>query len=446
MKIVQRLALRFMLVSALITGAILVFIYVVTRGFVHTDFVDRLTQQSSLEVLHYASPEVKDVMPEGSFSLVNPSTSIYSKDKKLLYRKGDYNIPPTWIGQLVESTVFNAERKEYTTVGRRHIVDGELYLVFVSDKDLPGERELTFLFRALIGGWVVSLVLSYLSGLYFANNALMPVTRVVAEVKTITEDNLSYRLYMSKDIDHVDEIDELILTFNALLTRIEKAFRSQRRFVQNASHELKTPLTAIMAEVELALTRDRTAEEYQRTLTVVMQETERLATITQGLLTLARLEESTHDSGMERVSITELIERTLSAFGLHHPDRTVARDGEIPDAVVLGSTHLLQIALLNVLDNAFKYSGQAIRISFNRKGKNIVIGIRDYGIGIPMSELQRIRSPLFRASNAGRVPGAGLGLALVDRIISVHKGALEIISKEGEGTLCLVKLPVATDS
>jgi signal transduction histidine kinase len=431
-----------MLVNALITGAILVFIYVVTRGFVHTDFVDRLTQQSSLEVLHYASPKVKDVMPAGSFSLVNPSTSIYSKDRKLLYRKGSYEIPNTWINFLVDNTIFNAERNEYTTVGRRHIVDGQLYLVFISDKDLPGERELTFLFRAIIGGWVVSLVLSYLSGLYFANNALRPVTRVVSEVKQITEDNLSYRLHVEKDASSIDEIDELVLTFNALLSRIEKAFRSQRRFVQNASHELKTPLTAIMAEVELALTRDRNAEEYQRTLTVVMQETERLATITQGLLTLARLEERSPDSEMERVPMIDLAGRTLSAFHLHHPDRAVLQDGEVPNVIVLGSGHLLQIALLNVLDNAFKYSSQPIRVSFNRKGKDVVIGIRDYGIGIPTVDLQRIRSPLFRASNVSRVPGAGLGLALVDRIIGVHKGAMEISSKEGEGTLCLVKLPV----
>jgi len=237
-----------------------------------------------------------------------------------------------------------------------------------------------------------------------------------------------------------------VLTFNALLTRIEKAFRSQRRFVQNASHELKTPLTAIMAEVELALTRDRNAAEYQRTLTVVMQETERLAMITQGLLTLARLEESSPDSEKDRVQMPDLAAKTLASFALHHPDRTILQDREIPDVVVLGSSHLLQIALLNVLDNAFKYSGEAIRMTFNQKGKNVVIGIRDYGIGIPVAELQRIRSPLFRASNAGRVPGAGLGLALVDRIISVHKGALEIISKEGEGTLCLVKLPIADET
>jgi signal transduction histidine kinase len=442
-KIVQRLALKFMIASALITGAILVFIYVVTSGFVHTDFIDRLTQQSSLEVLHYATPEVKNVMPAGSFSLVNPSTSIYSVEGKLLYRNGQFEIPATWISFLKQNAIFNAERDEYSTVGRKHIVNGVMYLVFVSDKDLPGERELIFLFRALIGGWMVGLILSYLTGLYFANQALEPVTRVVNEVNQITEDNLGQRLKLDdKDLTTIDEIDELILTFNALLSRIEKAFRAQRRFVQNASHELKTPLTAIMAEVELALNKSRKPEEYQRTLEVVMHETERLASITQGLLTLARLEESSSPSEMESVHIPGLIDSTLSAFSLHHPDRMVSREDKVPDVYVLGSTHLLQIALLNILDNAFKYSSGQIKISFNRKGKDIVIGIRDYGIGVPSGDLQRIRSPLFRAANASKVPGAGLGLALVDRVVAVHRGVLEITSKEGEGTLCMVKLPV----
>jgi signal transduction histidine kinase len=443
-KIVQRLALRFMIVSALITGAILVFIYVVTRGFVHTDFVDRLTQQSSLEVLHYATPEVKDVMSAGSFSLVNPSTSIYSVDGKLLYRKGDYVITKTWINFLKENAVFNAEREEYTTVGRKHLVNGVMYLVFVSDKDLPGERELIFLFRALVGGWIVGLILSYLSGLYFASQALRPVTRVVHEVNQITEDNLGQRLRLDKDLTTIDEIDELILTFNALLERIEKAFRAQKRFVQNASHELKTPLTAIMAEVELALARGRKPEEYQRTLEVVMQETERLASITQGLLTLARLEERSSPGEMESVHIPALVDSTLNAFSLHHPGRVVTKDESVPDVFVQGSTHLLQIALLNILDNAFKYSSDQIKMSVSLKGKNIVIGIRDYGIGVPSGDLQRIRSPLFRAANASAVPGAGLGLALVDRIITVHRGVLEISSKEGEGTLCMVRLPLVT--
>lgn len=431
-----------MIVSALVTGAILIFIYVVTRGFVHADFIDRLTQQSSLEVLHYATPQVRDVIPAGAFSLVNPSTSIYSEDRKLLHHSGNYDIPDTWVNFLDDNSVFNAERGEYTTVGRRHVVNDVLYLVFVSDKDLPGQRELNFLIQALAVGWIISLLLSYITGLYFSGNALQPVKRVVEEVNQITEDNLSYRLNLERDIAKQDEIDELILTFNALLRRIEKAFIAQKRFVQNASHELKTPLTAIMAEVELTLTRDRSPQEYQRSLNLVMHEAERLASITQGLLTLARLEEGSSRTEMESVDLRALWTQTLAAFRLHHPDRRLEEGSQPPEAYIQGNAHLLQTALLNLLDNAVKYSSGPVYIDLTRSRAEVTISIRDQGIGIPEKDVQRIRSPLFRAANAHDIPGSGLGLSLVDRIMEIHHGHLQIMSKEGEGTTCIVRLPV----
>lgn len=442
MKIRQRLALRFTIVSALVTGAILIIIYFFTRGFVHSDFVDRLTQQSSLEVLHYATPQVKDIMPSGTFNLVNPSTSIFSEAGELLHRQGDFVVPKTWITFLRDNDLFNAERGVYTTVGRKHVVNGHLYLVFVSDKDLPGERELNFLLKATVVGWAISLVLSYLTGLYFSGNALQPVKRVVQEVNHITHDNLSYRLKIDKEESAIDEIDELILTFNALLTRIERAFITQRRFVQNASHELKTPLTAIMAEVELALARERPSSEYQRTLQVVLQETERLASTTQGLLLLARLEESASKTELDSLDIAELLDRTLAAFSMHHPERPVIKEGKTSSLYIQGNAQLLQTALLNILDNAYKYSSGKIDVSLATNNNEVIIGVQDYGIGIPASELNRIRSPLFRASNASSIPGAGLGLSLVDRIIAVNHGHFEITSAEGKGTKCVIRLPL----
>ncbi len=442
MKIRQRLALRFMFVSALITGTILIIIYFFTRSFVHADFIDRLTQQSSLEVLHYASPQVRDVMPSGTFNLVNPSTSIFSESGTLLHRQGDFHIPDTWVTFLKTNDLFNAERGEYSTVGRKHVINGNLYLIFVSDKDLPGERELNFLLRAIIAGWIISLVLSYLTGLYFSGNALQPMKHVVNEVNQITQDNLGYRLKMDKDAASVDEIDELILTFNALLTRIERAFITQKRFVQNASHELKTPLTAIMAEVELALARDRSMEEYRRTLHVVLQETERLASTTQELLLLARLEERAHKTELDSVDVIEVLDRTLASFSLHHPEREVVKEGKTSAVYIQGNAQLLQTAFLNILDNAYKYSNDKIKITLTSKPKEIAITIRDFGIGIPSGELNQVRSPLYRGSNASTIPGAGLGLSLVDRIISVNNGQFEIYSEEGKGTACVIKLPV----
>jgi signal transduction histidine kinase len=443
-KIRQRLALRFTLVSALLTGTILIFTYILTRGFVHADFVVRLTQQSSLEVLHYATPNVRDVMSPESFLLVNPVTSIYSETGVLLHKRGDYPIPTTWVTFLKQHAVFNAERGAYTTVGRKHEVNGQRYFVFVSDKDLPGQHELDILSKTITVGWIVSLVLSYLAGLYFSGDALQPVKRVVKEVNQITKDNLSYRLKLDKNVTNVDEIDELILTFNALLTRMERAFIAQKRFVQNASHELKTPLTAIMAEAELALTRNRSVDEYKRTLQVVVLETDRLVNITKGLLTLSRMEEGSMTTELEEIDITELFESTLSTFRLHHPDRKVIKSGECHAIHINGNAQLIQTALLNILDNAVKYSTTDVITTVDCSGHEAIISIQDFGIGIPSGELNRIRDPLFRASNVRTIPGAGLGLSLVDRIINVHAGQLDIISEEGKGTTVIIKLPEAS--
>lgn len=443
MKIRQRLARRFTLVSAALTGAILIFIYILTRGFGHADFVERLTQHSRLEILHYASPDVKAVMPSNTFLLVNPITSIYDQSGNVLHKNGEYEIAAPWIAALQAGNVFNIEQGEYTTVGVKYSIDGKDYLVFVSDKDLPAQHELDILIKTISFGWIVSILLSYVAGLYFSSNALKPVKRVVKEVTQINKDNLSYRLHLTgKNDSGVDEIDELIITFNELLTRIESAFIIQKRFVQNASHELKTPLTAIMAEAELALTKDRPIEEYKRTLDVILLETERLVRITQALLTLARTEEGIAHSEMERISIFDLLEETLSTFRLHHPEKIIEQNFMREDAIVSGNAALLQTAILNILDNAGKYSNANIVVSAVLDNNTVEISVTDFGIGIPEHELNKIKSPLFRASNVSDIHGAGLGLSLVDRIARVHGGSLELTSKVNEGTSCRLTLPL----
>jgi signal transduction histidine kinase len=439
-KIRQRLALRFTLVSALLTGTILIFIYILTRGFVKADFIESLTQQSSLEALHYAAPNVQGAIPPGTFPLVNPETAVYDIEGKLLHQVGNYPIDKSWITFLMENDMFNAERGEYTTVGRKYNIHGQLYLVFVSDKNIPGQHELDLSVKAITAGWLLSLLLSYLAGLYFSANALRPVKHVVNEVNRINKDNLGYRLQLKNAGFRLDEIDELVVTFNALLNRIESAFIVQKRFVQNASHELKTPLTSIMAEAELALARDRPKEEYQRTLHVILSETERLVKISQALLTLARIEEGSLKSEMERLDVRAIVKEALDTFKVHHPERELVVDIDQLEGYIKGNAILLQTALRNILDNAVKYSRIQISVTGKSFKNSVVIGFQDYGVGIPEADMLRVRSPLFRGSNVSDKPGAGLGLSLVDRIMRVHGGELDINSEENKGTLCEITL------
>lgn len=436
MRIGQRLALRFTLVSALLTGAILIFTYTVTRRFVHADFLERLGQQASLEVLHYATPHVRDVIPPGSNLLVNPSTSIFSEDGKLLYQDGDFEITRTWVQYLKTHELLDAEQGSYSTAGRKFTVEGKTYLVFVSDKDLPGQHELDILQEAVAIGWIVSLVLSYLAGLYFASDALKPVKRVVREVNQVTKDNLGHRLHESRTTSP-DEMDELAQTFNALLDRIESAFVAQRRFLQHASHELKTPITAIMGEAELALVKERSAEEYKRTLNVVVDEGERLISITQGLLMLARLEEGYLNANMEAVAVSNLLRDSVNPLRKLYPGRQVNLP-EDRETMITGNKQLLQIAFSNLFDNALKYSTEDVDVSMAIVNEKVQVMIADRGIGIPSGDLSKVKSALFRASNTANIPGAGLGLSLAQRIIDVHGASFDIQSEVGKGTTCMV--------
>ncbi len=443
MRIGQRLALRFTLVSALLTGAILIFIYTVTRGFVHADFNERLTQQSSLEVLHYATPHVREVIPPGSYLLVNPSTSIFSQDGTLLYKDGNYSIEKTWVQYLKTHESFNAERGSYSTVGRKYTIEGKTYLVFVSDKDLPGQHELDILQKAIGIGWILSLVLSYLAGLYFASDALQPVKRVVREVNQVTKDNLGHRLHENNSASP-DEMDELVQTFNALLERIESAFVAQKRFLQHASHELKTPITAIMGEAELALVKERSVEEYKRTLSVVVGEAERLIAVTQGLLMLARLEEGYLSANMEAVGVTALVYDSANALKSTYPNRQIRISSGDFEPTITGNKQLLQIAFTNLLDNALKYSQYEVTVLISGFDSRLRIQIVDTGIGIPPDELSKVKSALFRASNTANVPGAGLGLSLVQRILDIHAATFDIQSHPGEGTTCTLVFSIRT--
>jgi signal transduction histidine kinase len=444
-KIRQRLAIRFTIISGLLTGAILVFVYFVTSGFVHADFITRLNQQTELETLLFTKQTSGLTLDQiNTFGLVQPAVVIY-RDNKIILSRGRKDIPAAWLGNLHRKKSFSIDEGELSTVGMVHFINGKEHFVFVTAQDVYGQRKLNFELQTIIGGWLISLLLAYYAGLFFSRKALQPVTHVVNEVNKISVENLGHRVPFTKPGDTIekpDEIDELILTFNDLLKRLEASFLTQKRFVQNASHELKTPLTAIMAEVELALTRARQPDEYQRTLSVVMQEAEKLEKTTHGLLVLTRLEERVDNSEKGVVELTGLVSEIVAGFRTRFPTRQIILQPSNQVILTYGNQLLITMAIQNIVDNALKYSNASVEVILFTKNDEGIVRVNDYGIGIPESDIDKIRTPLVRATNVGIISGSGLGLALVDRIMKVHHGGLEITSKEGEGTSCKIIFPL----
>ena len=244
-----------------------------------------------------------------------------------------------------------------------------------------------------------------------------------------------------------DELTELAMTLNNMLDRLETSFDIQRSFVNNASHELKNPLTAILGEVEIAFRHERSKSDYIQSLKTVEKEARRLELLVKSLLRLAETDHSKKGLTIESIRIDELLLDVKDDLDSVNSDNNITFDFATfpndPDQLIIqGNKSLLKMVFTNIMDNACKFSNNnVVIIKIKADFINVKIEIIDYGVGVPQNELKNIIEPFFRASNARNFKGFGIGLPLAHKIIKIHGGQLVINSTEGAGTLVLVILP-----
>jgi heavy metal sensor kinase len=289
-----------------------------------------------------------------------------------------------------------------------------------------------------------ALGLAAIGGMFFAGQALAPMERVRKNVERIEATNLSQRVGMQLQ---KDEIGALAHTFDGLLDRVESAVKRERTFASDASHELRSPLTVLKAEVGAALTRPRTAEHYQRTLGEIDTLADELNAVVDDLLTLSRstnhaLKRESLDLAALCVRISERMRTPATAKGL-----TLHLTGDAPAPfVIAGDALKLQRAIGNLLDNAVRYTQHgSITLHLNQDGKHAVIAVEDSGQGIAPEHQAHVFERFYRAeSDRGRdTGGTGLGLAIVKAIVDAHGGTIALRSEPGVGTLFEMRLPIA---
>jgi len=280
---------------------------------------------------------------------------------------------------------------------------------------------------------------------WLSKRLINPIKVITEEVNLIGTENLHVRLDVS---DNEDELTQLIRTFNNMLDRLETSFETQKNFISNASHELNTPLTSIIGEADVALARDRSAEEYVDALQQILKEAEKLDKKTKALLYLAQTGFNGKVLVFDKVRIDQLIFDVHKTINRIHPDNKIVIDfsllPENPEMLkIKGNEQLLHLALSNILLNSYKYSSnQSVKVSLGLAENQVILVVTDSGIGIPKDELQYIYDPFFRASNTRNFEGYGIGLPLTRNIIKIHKGELNVYSVQNEGTIVEIKLPV----
>jgi heavy metal sensor kinase len=340
---------------------------------------------------------------------------------------------------------------QYRVVGCRVQARGSAYTLVVLRSLHDQEDLLERASYALLVAVPLALLLASIGGYFLARKSLAPVVRMSATAARIGAANLHERLPV---VNEQDELGALALVINALLSRLDASFEQQRRFMADASHELRTPVAIMRSETEVALSQqERSNGELRESLAIVKDETKRLTHIVEDLFTLTRADAGQYKLTTKEFYLDELAGEVARALRTLVAERglTLRLDAhqEMP---FRGDENLLRRLLLNLLDNAIQHTprGGAVVISCKRAEAGYVITVSDTGTGIPAEAQAHIFDRFYRADSArsraedegaSLTSGAGLGLSIARWVAEAHDGTLELLHSSDEGTAFQLTLP-----
>ncbi len=291
-------------------------------------------------------------------------------------------------------------------------------------------RNLRLMMAALVP---LIVLLTGAFGMFFARVALRPVADMARTMRQITAENLGLRLTPPPTKDEIRELADL---FNAMLGRLEDSFLSERRFIQDVSHELKTPLTILKGELEVALKKARSAGEYAAVLQSNLEETEKMSRIVGDLLTLARFDNREMRLARESVALRALLDGLAAALAPAAEARGITVSVSGNSTAVQGDPEQLARLFRNLLDNAVKYGAEKGRVKaevFSDDGRPAV-RVTDDGAGIDSADLPHIFKRFYRADSSRSSSGFGLGLAIAKSIADAHGASIAVKSRPRRGT------------
>lgn len=385
-----------------------------------------LLEKIQRSTISWYSEEV--VLTDSAYNLLYGYNSRILSDTKVLSENAS--------GQIKYFSVSGKDGVFY-----RHNFRNSTYNVYAMAFDRSRFANLSDLRKILLWSIIFSVLFSVLLSYFFATRAMKPISKIIRTVKEINSLKLNSRLDEGKK---KDEIEQLSVTFNELLSDLETAFRNQEDFVSNASHELRTPLSVMIVESDYFLSHNRTKEEYVKHVEGLVRDLKNMNSLINSLLELARLNRD-QSIGFTLIRLDEIVFTAIQIIKEKYRNRKILPKITYPEngseLVISGNSGMLEIAFRNLLDNACKFSDSYIEVEFTITDDFIIINVSDHGIGIPVNEIETIREPFKRASNVRFIGGFGIGLSLVTRVMELHSAELKISSRINEGSRFEMKFP-----
>ncbi len=323
---------------------------------------------------------------------------------------------------------------------------GTRYIILASQPLKPVEDELETLREILYFATPIVLLVAGFGGWFLARQGLAPVTAMARSARQISAGSLDQQLPV---VNPRDELGQLATTFNDLLARLNAAFEEQRRFMADASHELRNPLSVISTATGVTLKKERRdEEEYREALHMVAEQTRRLSRIVNDMFMLARADAGQYPLRKQTLYLNDLLEEAARAGAVLASDRRASVQlTNLPEAVFHGDEDLLRQMLLNLVDNAVKFtpSDGAVTLSLERRKDEYLLSVTDTGPGIPAEARRHIFERFYRAEkgHTRAEDGAGLGLAIARWIARAHNGDIELVDADVSRTKFIIRLPFA---
>ena len=293
-----------------------------------------------------------------------------------------------------------------------------------------------------LGSGIILLV-TWVSSGWLAKQVLTPIEVLSTGAETMSEADLGKRLTLDSPYQ---EFRRLTQAFNSVMDRFQRSGEIQRRFCDIAAHEMKTPLTILQGNLDVALMKARTSEEYREALLNNLEQVGRLIALTRSLLTLANFTSGKPPVHLEPLALEPLVQDLVDELTLLADDRRITLSFESQSVPpVLGDAQWLKQALINLLDNALRYtpSGGAVTVRLHMVGEVVAVAVEDTGHGIEQEHLPHLferfyRTDWARAKDAG---GTGLGLPIVKEIAEAHSGTISVTSQVYKGSVFTLRLP-----
>lgn len=438
MKIKTKLALLYTSITVGILVIVFIFVYLLTSKNIDNNYYTLLLDKALITAQkHFEKDELNQHAYQkilDSYQSLLPETServIVANNRQHATKELESFLDNRQIEELFNKNQVKFEIDNLSGVGIYYPDNEGNFIIIVTAKNIQGDYLKSGLKKILITVLFISSILIF--GLLWWNAKMItkPLQEIVTRMQEITPKDLHLRLAERKGND---ELAQTINYFNRMIERLEISFNSQKTFIANASHELKNPLTAIMGECEVMQLKQFTPDEYKTSIRRIESEIERLSILVNNLFRLAQTDLDISESGSERLNVVEELQSVIQYFEYSKYKGRISFVKEETPFYIKSNNHLLFVALQNIIDNACKYSNSTVTVRAVKTRSGFQITVSDKGIGIPPDEKEKIFDTFYRGRNTHNYKGAGIGLSLAYKILTLSGADIRISSSENIGS------------